>query len=69
MGQSNCGYCGSGYQTQDSEANDYQRYCFPRCERKANAKKRTKKEIQRSMATEVAMSDTLDIDSETGVWS
>jgi hypothetical protein len=28
-----------------------------------------KKEIRRSMATEVALSDTLDIDSETEVWT
>lgn len=28
-----------------------------------------KKEIKRSMATEVALSDTLDIDSETEIWN
>jgi len=32
-------------------------------------KREREKEVKRSMATEVALSDTLDIDSETEVWT
>jgi len=35
---------------------------------KKKMKKKIKKEIQRSMATEVAYSDTIDIDAETNLF-